>query len=415
MSQLLTDQSTKPRIPVVVYVLCFNIMALGTTEFVIAGLLPELADEFSVSIPTAGLFVSGFAVAMAVGAPVLAALTLRLPRRSTLMAAMALFAAGHVLSAMAGTYGVFMASRIVSAVATGAFWAVASVVTVSMVEARIRARALAVLIGGLTVANVAGVPLGTLVGQQLGWRSTFWLLALLAVVGLVSVWRTVPADGAATSSRGVRAELGTFRAPRMWVALATIALFQAAVMGWFSYLAPLLTDVAGMSESWVPAVLTLFGVGSLVGVQLGGRFGDGRPWHTLYGALGALSLGLALVAVSAGNPVLLGVAVLFVGVSAFTAAAPVTSRVLGLAGPAPTLASAATVTAFNVGNTVGPWLGGVTISAGLGYRAPAAMALMLALSALALGVLSRRMDGWRAAEPVEEAADCAPSAPCAAG
>lgn len=392
MATLLTDRS-RTVIPLAVYVLCFNIVALGTTEFVIAGLLPDLAVEFDVSIPRAGLLVSGFAVGMAIGAPILAVLTLRLPRRSTLVAALVVFAAAHALAAVSWSYGVLMVARILAAVATGAFWAVAAVVTIGLVDASARARAIAVLIGGLTVANVLGVPLGTYVGQELGWRTTFWLLGLLALVGLVGVWRVIPADGGVPTSSGVRSELATFRSPRLWLALATTALFQTAVMGWFSYLAPLLTDVAGLAASWVPVVLTLFGIGSLVGVQLGGRLADARPWHTLYGALAGLVGSLILVAVFADSGALLGVVVFLVGVTAFTAAAPLNNRVLGLAGPAPTLASATNVTAFNVGNTLGPSVGGLTIAAGYGFVAPAVLGAGIAAVALALGLLSRELDG----------------------
>ena len=393
MTELLTNRSKKTAvIPFAVYILCFNIVTLGTTEFVIAGLLPDLAAEFDVSIPRAGLLISGFAVGMAVGAPVIAVLTLRLPRRSTLLAALALFAAAHVLGALAWSYGALMAARIVAAVATGAFWAVAAVVTIGLVHASVRARAIAVLIGGLTVANVLGVPLGTYVGQEFGWRTTFWALALLAVAGLASVWRTIPGDGGVRRSTGVRSELATFRSPRLWLALATTALFQTAVMGWFSYLAPVLTDVAGLRPSWVPVALTLFGVGSLVGVQLGGRLADARPWRTMYAALAGLAGSLALLAVTARSGVVLTVLVFVVGVAAFTAAAPLNNRVLGLAGPAPTLASATNVTAFNIGNTLGPSVGGLTIAVGLGYLAPAVLGAAVATVALALGLLSRELD-----------------------
>ncbi|MGH3386939.1 MAG: Cmx/CmrA family chloramphenicol efflux MFS transporter [Nocardioidaceae bacterium] len=393
MTTFLTRRSKTRVVPLAVYVLCFNIVTLGTTEFVIAGLLPDLARDFDVSIPRAGLLVSAFAVGMAVGAPVLAVLTLRLPRRSTLLAALGAFAASHALAAVAWSYESLMMARIVAAVSTGAFWAVAAVVTIGLVDASVRARAIAVLIGGLTVANVLGVPLGTYVGQQLGWRTTFWALGALALVGAVAVWRVLPTDGGVASSTGVRSELATFRAPRLWLALATTALFQTAVMGWFAYLAPLLTDVADVPRSWVPVVLTMFGVGCLIGVQIGGRFADARPWRTLYASLTTLALGLALVAWTAHHAVALSLMVFLVGVAAFTAGAPLNHRVLGLAGPAPTLASATNVAAFNVGNTLGPWLGGVTIAAGLGYVAPAVLGAAVAVGALALALLSRELDG----------------------
>lgn len=379
-------------IPVVVPVLAVAIFALGTSEFMIAGLLPELAADLRVTIPQAGYLISAFAVGMIVGAPLMAVLTLRLPWRVTLVGALVVFVVGHVIGALAQDYTVMVVSRVVTAVATGAFWAVAAVITVSAVGPRDRTRALSVLLAGLTVANVAGVPAGTLVGQQFGWRAAFWAVGGLALLGIVGVLATVRERPAGSPVPRLGAELVAFRRGRLWLALATTALYQTAVIGMFSYIAPLLTDVTGLEARWVPAVLLAFGVGGLVGVVTGGRLGDAHPWPTLFGALGAAGVLLALVAVTARYPVVLVAVVLLLGAVAFVAAAPLNARVFALAGSAPTLASATNTSAFNVGNTLGPALGGLLITAGLGFTAPAWLGVGLAAGAIALGFVSWRWD-----------------------
>ncbi|MBB6374028.1 DHA1 family chloramphenicol resistance protein-like MFS transporter [Pseudonocardia eucalypti] len=425
------------------YVLSGGIFVLGSTEFVVAGLLPELAADLRVSLPEAGLLISAFAVAMVIGAPVLAVLTLRLPRKATLIGSLGLFVAGQVLGAVAPDYPAMMIGRIVTAAATGAFWAVASVVAVGLAEATgpgRRARAMALLMGGLTAANVLGVPLGTVLGQHLGWRATFWVIGGAAVVAALAVWRVLPRErvgsgalsgglprgkavgrvpsgvpgcaenvnsvtgerrlgdlGTPTRGRGggLRAEVGAFRGGRLWVALATTAVFEAGVMGAFTYLAPVVTDVAGFGAGAVPMALTLYGVGSLAGIQLGGRFADAYPWRTLFAGLAAVAGILLAIAEAAGVGAVTLVAAFGMGVAVFVAATPLAARALALAGPAPTLASAVNVSAFNVGNTLGPWLGGLVIAAGWGFRAPAALGAGLLAVAIALGLVSRALDGRR--------------------
>jgi DHA1 family chloramphenicol resistance protein-like MFS transporter len=377
-------------------VLALAIFALGTSEFMIAGLLPEIAADLRVGIPEAGYLISAFAVGMIVGAPAMTVLTLRLPRRTTLLAALAVFAAGHVIAALASDYAVLVVARVVTAVATGAFWAVAAVVAVSVVGPRLRARALAVLLGGLTVANVAGVPLGTLLGQELGWRSAFWAVAALAVLGAVGVFLSVPERTADTPVPRLSAELAAFRRGRLWLALGTIALYQAAMIGAFSYIAPLLTDVTGLEERWVPGVLLGFGIGSVVGVVVGGRLADPYPWPTLFCGLAAAGTLLGLIALFAREPVVVVGLVGLLGAVAFIAGAPLNARVFAQAGPAPTLASATNTSAFNVGNTLGPALGGLAIDAGLGYTAPAWLGVVLATGAIAVAAISWAVD--RAAE-----------------
>lgn len=393
MPKLKTDRSDKARIPRAVYVISGTVFVLGTSEFGIAGLLPEISTELSVSLPRAGLLISVYAIAMVIGAPVLTVLTLRMPHRATLLAALALFVAGQVLGALAADYSVLLVARVVTAVATGTFWAVAAAVVVSLVDPANRARALSLQMGGLTVANVLGVPLGTLVGQQFGWRATFWVIGAAAATATVGIALAVAGSTHRRAAPvGLRVELEAFTSGRLWLTLGIVAVFQTAVIGCFSYLAPLIGEVAGLPTGWVPAALALFGIGSLIGVQLGGRLSDAHPAGTLYFGLSAIAV--ALLAIVAGGslaPVALA-ATLLLGVAAFAGAAALNARVFTLGIAAPRLVGAVSASAFNVGATLGPWLGGLTISAGLGFRSPSAVGLALIAVATVLSLLFRALD-----------------------
>lgn len=371
--------------PIAVYILGLCIFALGTTEFMISGLLPRIAADLAVSIPDAGLLVSAFAFGMLAGAPAMAVLTLRLPPRVTLLGALAVFVAGQVLGALAPTYGTLMVARVVTAVATGAFWAVGGVVATRLVPAHRRARALAVMVGGLTVANVIGVPLGTVVGELLGWRAGFWAVAGLAAVGFAGVAVFVPWVSGTGARPDLRAELRAFAGPRIWVALGMTAVASAAIFGVYSYLSPLLTGVAGLPPGFVPVALTVFGAGSVLGVVVGGRVADAHPFATLYWGVGGLVAALALLGVLAGLPwAAIALAGAF-GVCGFVINPVLNGRVIGLAGAAPTLAASASVSAFNTGNMAGPWLGGLVIDHAGTARVPWMGA---ALAAVAVGIVA---------------------------
>jgi DHA1 family chloramphenicol resistance protein-like MFS transporter len=387
-----TKTAAAVRIPVSVYMLGLSVFALGTSEFMLSGILQPLARDLGVSIPKAGLLVSAFAIGMVVGAPVLAAATLKLPRRTTLIALLATFMLGQVAGALAPTYEVLFASRVVSALACAGFWAVGAAVAVSLVPENARARAMAIMVGGLSIANIAGVPAGSFLGQQAGWRSAFWAVAALAAVGLVGVLALVPRTEVPTGADApkLRRELRIYRDKQVWLALVTIALNAGAVFALFSYLAPLLTDVAGLPESWVPSVLALFGVGGLIGTMIGGRIADAHLFGTMYWGIAASTVVLALLAVLAEYRVAAVALALLLGVTAFTTAPALNARMFNAANSAPTLAGATTTASFNIGNTVGPWLGGLAISAGWGYPAVAWVgAAMAALAVLATAVSSR--------------------------
>ncbi|MGK4591113.1 Cmx/CmrA family chloramphenicol efflux MFS transporter [Amycolatopsis sp. w19] len=353
--------------PLAVCVLGLSVFALGTSEFMITGLLPGMAADLDVGIPKAGLLISAFAIGMVVGAPLLAIATLRVPRRATLMALLVVFGLSHVVGALGSGYALLFATRVVSAVACAGFWAVAAATAVALVPVERRGRALAILVGGLTVANIAGVPAGTFLGQHAGWRAAFWAVTALTVIALIGVFALVPETQNGEDKTDVATELRLYRGGRFWLALGVIALAQAMIFATFSYLAPLLTEVAGLPESWVPGVLSLFGLGALIGITAGGRLADARPFATLYGGLAVALLALVLLALSGpATPVAIFAVFLF-GVAGFGVNPALNVRAFAVAGNAPTLVGASTTAAFNVGNTVGPWLGGESIDAGLGY------------------------------------------------
>ncbi|MFH8594110.1 Cmx/CmrA family chloramphenicol efflux MFS transporter [Streptomyces rimosus] len=399
--------------PLAVYVLGLSVFALGTSEFMLSGILQPLARDMGVSIPQAGLLVSAFAIGMVVGAPVLAGATLQLPRRTTLIGLLTVFGLGQVAGAVAPSYGVLFVSRVVSALACAGFWAVGAAVAVSLVPVTARARAMAVMVGGLSIANIAGVPAGALLGQHAGWRSAFWAVAVLSAIGLIGVIALVPRTAVPTGDErpALRRELSIYRDKQVWLALIGTALNGAAVFALFSYLAPLLTDTAGLSEGSVPTVLALFGVGALIGTFVGGRIADAHPFGTILGGIGASATVLTLLALTAHSPVAAVTLSLLLGVTAFTTAPALNARMFNVAHAAPTLAGATTTSAFNMGNTVGPWLGGLVIGAGWGYPAVAWTGALLAALGVVTTVMALRLHRARSASRLVASSEDARRAP----
>lgn len=402
------------RIPGAVYVLGLSVFALGTSEFMLSGLLEPLARDLDVSIPQAGLLVSAFAVGMVVGAPLLAAATLRLPRRTTLVALLAIFGLGQVAGALAPNYQVLFVSRVVSALACAGFWAVGAAVAVSLVPVTARARAMAIMVGGLSVANIFGVPAGAFLGQHWGWRSAFWAVAVLSLVGLVGVVTMVPRTEPRTGADRpvLRREIRIYADRQVWLAVAVTAFNAAALFVLFSYLSPLLTRVAGLDEGWVPTVLALFGVGALIGTFLGGRVADAHLFGTMYGGISASAVVLCLLALTASEPAAAVGLSLLLGVTAFFTAPAINARMFNVAGAAPTLAGATTTASFNIGNTMGPWFGGLAISAGWGYSSVAWLGAVLAVLALACTAAASRLhQSGGAAKPSQVVGSSRPGPP----
>lgn len=385
---------------------------IGLTEFVIAGLLPEVAADFAVDEATAGWLISGYALAVAVGAIPLTAGVTRLPRKQVLLGLMGLFIIGNLLSALAPTYEAMLTGRIVAALCHGAFFGIGSVVAADMVTPDRRAGAIALMFGGLTLANVLGVPAGTLVGQQWGWRAAFWAITVIGVLALLAIAALVPAQRA-DAGADLRREVRAFAEPQVWVSLALTVLGYGGMFGAFTYIAFTLTGVSGFASSSVPWLLVLFGVGLVVGNIAGGRAANRSVRATLLVALAALVVVMALFALTASSKPMTVVALVLLGGFGFATVPALQMRVMTYAGSAPTLASGANIAAFNVGNALGAWLGGVTIAAGLGYVSPLwAGAGLTALALVLLLVADPRADR---PTPSTDAADATDSGLVVAG
>lgn len=391
--------SRRAPMPLAVYILGLSVFALGTSEFMLSGLLPPIADDMNVSIPQAGLLISAFAIGMVVGAPLLAVATLRLPRRTTLIALISVFGLGQIAGALAPTYEVLFVSRVLSALACAGFWAVGAAVAIAMVPVNSRARAMAVMIGGLSVANVLGVPLGAFLGEHFGWRSAFWAVGAASAVALVGVLTRIPPIPLPEKKPELKRELAIYRDRQVWLAIVITALAAGGVFCAFSYLAPLLTDVAGLDSGWVPWILGLFGAGALIGTMIGGRVADAHLFGVLLGGITASTVFLVALALFASSQVAVIALAFLLGLSAFFTAPALNARMFNVAGAAPTLAGATTTAAFNLGNTSGPWLGGTVIDLDFGFASTAwAGAAMTALALAAVGValhLQRGGEGGR--------------------
>ncbi|MFD6333929.1 Cmx/CmrA family chloramphenicol efflux MFS transporter [Streptomyces niveus] len=387
--------------PFAVYVLGLAVFAQGTSEFMLSGLVSGIAEDLQVSIPAAGLLTSAFAVGMVIGAPLMALFSRKWPRRRALLIFLSAFVAAHVVGAVTPTYEVLLATRIVGALANAGFWAVALVAAIAMVEPAARARATSVVVGGVTVACVVGVPAGALLGEHLGWRAAFWAVALVSLPALVAIVLAVPGGRPATAaspakdtgSPTVREEVRSLTGRRVLLTLLTMALVQGATFCSFSYLEPLATRVTGLGDGWVPALLALFGVGSLVGVTVSGRVSDARRSTFVVAGMVSLVVGWAALALSAVSPVAVVGLVLVQGMLAFGTGSAMISQVFQLAPGAPTLAGSFATAAFNVGAAAGPWLGGLTIDAGFGFRSPVWVSAVLMVLALATAGASRLVAG----------------------
>ncbi|WP_017595983.1 MFS transporter [Nocardiopsis potens] len=377
--------------PIALLALAIGAFGIGTTEFVIMGLLPEVAAEYGVSVPTAGLLVTGYALGVVAGAPVMTALGTRVSRKRMLMLLMVLFIAGNLLSAAAPAFGLMLAGRVVASLAHGAFFGIGSVIAAALVAPGRQATAISLMFTGLTVANVVGVPLGTLLGQTAGWRTTFVAVAALGVAGLVGVAALVP-DLPKPQGVRIRHELAAFRSPQVVLAMAMTVLGFGGVFAAITYIAPMMTEVAGYPASALTWLMVLFGLGMVTGNLVGGRFADHRPMPMLYASLTALAVVLALFTLTAHDRTAAAATVFLVGALGFATVPPLQKRILDHASAAPTMASAMNIGAFNLGNALAAWLGGLTIAAGLGYTSPNWVGAVLAGSALVLALVSGSLE-----------------------
>ncbi|MET7837380.1 MFS transporter [Streptomyces sp. NPDC058293] len=370
--------------PLALLALAVGAFGIGTTEFVMMGLLPNVADDLHISIPSAGHLVSAYALGVVIGAPLLAALTARMPRRRVLVALMVLFVAGNAVSAAAPDYHLLMAARFVSGLPHGAFFGVGAVVATSLVAPERKARSVSLMFLGLTVANVIGVPIATLMGQQLGWRATFLAVSAIGLAAIAALLLLVPADHGHGETGGLRRELKALGSLPVWLSLATTVAGFGALFAAYSYVTPMLTGAAGFAEASVTLLLALFGVGATAGNLLGGRLADRSLRGTLFGGLVSLGVVLALFPVLMRAEWSASVAVVLLGTAAFVTGSPLQLMVMEKASAAPSLASSANQAAFNLANAGGAWIGGLALAAGFGLTSPAVAGAALAV--LGIGV-----------------------------
>jgi DHA1 family inner membrane transport protein len=374
-------------LPAPLIALALSAFAIGTTEFVIMGLLPQVAQNLAVSIPTAGWLVSGYALGVFIGAPIMAIATQKLPPRNALLILMGIFILGNALCALAPGYGFLMAARIITALCHGAFFGIGAVEAANLVPEHKRAQAVALMFTGLTLANVLGVPLGTALGQAAGWRTTFWAVAVIGIAAFAGLFALLPRDKPAAHAPAMLRELFALKPPA-WLALLTTVIASASMFALFTYIAPLLNDVTHISARGVTYTLFLVGLGMTFGNIIGGRLSDWRLNATLIGVFISTAVILGLLALIAANVILTEAALFLWAGVVFAGCSALQLRAVNLGRAAPNLISTLNIGAFNAGNALGAWIGGEVIATGLGLTAIPPAAAALSLTALLLTALS---------------------------
>ena len=379
--------------PLALYALTVGAFGIGVTEFVIMGLLLQVSGDLGVSVPAAGLLMTGYALGVFVGAPLLTVATRRLPRKTTLLVLMAIFTVGNLACALAPSYGALMAARIVTALAHGTFFGVGSLVATSLVAPDRKASAIAVMFTGLTLATLLGVPFGAWLGLAFGWRATFWAVAAIGLMAFAVLAVFVPKAREAAPPVALREEFAVLRRPQVLLGLAMTVLGFGGVFAIFTYIQPILTELAGYSKAAVSPILLVFGAGLVAGNLAGGRWADRSLAPALIGALGLLVLVMLGAGFAFHDRIGALVATFLLGAAAFATVAPLQLRVLQVAGGAGQgLASSLNIAAFNLGNAFGAWLGGAVIAHGPGLAAVPAIASAVPLAALVLAALSLSME-----------------------
>lgn len=371
------------------FALAVGAFAIGTTEFSPMGLLPVIAEGVQVSIPTAGMLVSAYAIGVMLGAPVMTLLFSRWGRRKALVALMLIFTVGNLLSALAPGYTSLLLSRLITSLNHGAFFGIGAVVAASVVPKDKQASAIAAMFMGLTVANIGGVPVATWVGQQLGWRLAFGGTALLGLITMAALWLALP-PGEAGPRPNVRRELAVLVQPSVLLAMGTTVLGSGAMFALYTYVAPVLTELTQASPGFVALALVLIGVGFTLGNSLGGRLADWSLDGATLLILATLALTMAVLPLLLTTQLGAAIGLVVWGAAAFGIVPPVQMRVMQAAAQAPSLASSVNVGAFNLGNALGAALGGLVISLGWGYAAVPWVGAALAASGLGLAWLGRR-------------------------
>jgi DHA1 family inner membrane transport protein len=397
--------------PIALLALTAGAFGIGTTEFVIMGLLLQVSTDLHVTIAAAGLLISAYALSVAVGAPLLTIASRSLPRKTVLLALMVIFTLGNLACALAPSYGWLMAARVITALAHGTFFGVGSVVATGLVPRERRASAIAIMFTGLTAATLLGVPAGAWLGVQFGWRATFWAVTLIGAVAFAVIAVFVPSaragdDNAAAAPAALREELAVLARPQVLRGLALTVLGFAGVFTVFTYIQPLLLRVTGVSESAVSPILLVLGGGLAIGNLLGGRLADRAPMRAVLATLAALAFVFAAMYWMIDAPWSAVLFVALLGIAAFATVAPMQLHVLEKAsGAGQNLASSLNIAAFNLGNALGAWAGGLTVENGPGLQSLGWVAAAITLAGLAIALWSRAAErgGLRAQAPACDA------------
>jgi DHA1 family inner membrane transport protein len=386
--------------PLALYALTAGAFGIGVTEFVIMGLLIEVGGDLGVSIPAAGLLISGYALGVVVGAPIMTITTGRWPRKTVLLVLMGIFTIGNLACALAPDYWSLMAARVLTAFAHGTFFGVGSVVATTLVPASKKASAIAIMFTGLTVANILGVPFGTWLGQGFGWRATFFAVTAVGVAAFAIIALFVPQDQEKPAPSNLRQDLAVLARPQVLLGLLTTVLSWIGVFGVFTYIAPILTRLSGFSDAAVSPILLVFGGGLVVGNLIGGRLADRWLLPSVLGTLAALGVVLFLMTFAVHSQVAVVVFVALLGAVGFATVPPLQMWMLHKAeGAGQSLASSFNIAAFNLGNAIGAWVGGLVIASGAGLGALPWVASLAPLAALAVALYAIRFDRIRVAVP----------------
>jgi DHA1 family inner membrane transport protein len=370
-----------------IFALAIGGFAIGTTEFVTMGLLPQIAGGVGISIPTAGHIVSAYALGVVVGAPLIATLAARMTRKSVLIWLMVAFAAGNIASSMAASYPQLMVARFLSGLPHGAFFGIGAVVAASLVPAHRRTWAVSMMLAGLTVANIIGVPLTTWVGQTFGWQWPYALVGVIALVTVAATWAWVPHQPPAGDA-SMRAELRSLKRLQVWLALLIGTVGFGGMFATYSYIAPTMTELTGYPSAAVPVILSIYGIGMTVGAFLSGRVAAYGLMRGIFFCLAAIAVILALFGFAAHNKVTAVLAVFLLGMVSTILVPMLQTRLMDVAHEGQSLAAALNHSTLNMANALGAYLGSVVLQAGFGYEWPSRVGVLLALAGVGIAAIS---------------------------
>jgi len=389
--------------PLALFALAIGAFGIGMTEFVVAGILPQIARDFGVDIPTSGLMATTYALGVFVGAPILTILGAKVPRKTMLISLALIFTLGNVITAVAPTLPIALAGRILTAFNHGTFFGMGSIIAASLVAKDRQASAIAFMFSGLTMANLFGVPAGTWLAQTYSWRLVFWLIAGIGLITVISIALLVPQIKAGKAI-ALKSELRAFVDPQVLLAMGITVFGPAAFFTSITYIAPMMVEEAGFTDTGVAKLMVLFGLGLAVGNWIGGRFADRSLFGTLFVTLAAQAAVLFVFWLGVGNGVVASASVFLMAAFGFATVSPIQKLVMDRASQAgaPTMAASVNIGMFNLGNAIGAWVGGATIAAGFGLASPNWAGAILSLIALGLAVIAWASAGQQYSAAVAE-------------